>query len=120
MKYEPISTERFIIYSHEIKRPEKLGGMFRTVFHAWFHSEDIPRPICIVTINESLMDYVDWVHVDEEFRRRGIATEVMRAIEGVIPGITLSGATDEGDAFCEAYELKYPSCPFGIAPQDGE
>lgn len=120
MKYEPICTKRFIIYSHEIPRPEKLGGMCRTLFHAWFHSDDIPRPICIVTINESMCDYAEWVHVEEEFRRQGIATEVMRAIEIVIPGITLEGVTDEGEAWCDHYERLYPSCPFGIAPQDGE
>jgi GNAT superfamily N-acetyltransferase len=120
MKYEPISTERFVIYSHEIQRPQKLGGMCRTVFQAWFHSQDIPRPICIVTINESMCDYVEWVHVEEEFRRQGIATEIIHAIEGVIPGITLEGATDEGEAWCDYYERKYASCPFGIAPQDGE
>ena len=120
MKYEPINTDRFIIYSHEIQRPEQLGGMCRTVFQAWFHSEDIPRPVCVVTINESLMDYVDWVHVDEAFRRQGIATEVVRAIEGVIPGITLTGVTEAGEAWCDYYERKYPSCPFDIAPQDCE
>lgn len=120
MKYEPIRTERFTIFSHEIKRDESLGGMCRTVFQAWFHSEDVPKPICIVTINEGFADFVEWVHVDEQFRRQGIATEVMRAIEGIIPGITMSGATDEGDAFCEAYERKYPSCPFGIAPNESE
>lgn len=102
-------TERFIVYRHEVKRPEKLGGMHRTVFHAWFHSEDIPRPVCVVTVNESFGDFVEWLEVDSKFRRKGIATEVLRAIEEKIGCLTLSGATKAGDAFCEAYEAKYPS-----------
>lgn len=103
MKYEPIRTSRFTIFSHEIQRDAKVGGMCRTVFQAWFHSEDVPKPVCIVTINESFMDYVEWVHVDEQYRRMGIATEVMQAIEGVIPCITLEGATDAGEAWCDHY-----------------
>lgn len=109
MKYGPLETERFTIFSHEIQRHSRLGGMSRTVFQAWFHSEDVPKPICIVTINECLMDYVEWIHVDESYRRQGVATEVLRAIESIIPGITLDGATDEGEAFCEAYNKKFPA-----------
>jgi len=111
MKYEPLQTERFTIFSHEIPRHDRLGGVPRTVFQAWFHSEDIPKPICIITINECFQDFVEWIHVEESHRRKGIATEVLRAIEDIIPGITISGATDAGDAFCDAYERKYPSCP---------
>ena len=118
MKYTPIRTERFTIFSHEIQRDEKVGGMCRTVFQAWFHSADVPKPVCIVTINESFMDYVEWIHVDEQYRRQGIATEVMHAIESYIPGITLDGATKAGEAWCDHYERLYPSCPFGIAPED--
>ena len=108
MKYPVIRTARFDVHSHEIMRSEKLGGMSRTVFQAWDHSRDIPKPLCVVTINESFMDYVEWIHVDEQYRREGIATEVMRGIEDVIPGIMLEGATDEGEAWCEHYEQKYP------------
>ena len=111
--YPVLRTERFNIHSHEIKRDDRVGGICRTVFQAWFHSEDIPKPVCIVTINESFMDYVEWIHVDEQYRRHGIATEVMQEIEKVIPGITLEGATDAGEAFCEEYERRFPSCPFG-------
>ena len=49
--------------------------MCRTVFQAWFHSEDVAKPVCIVTINESFADFVEWVHVDEQYRRQGIATD---------------------------------------------
>lgn len=102
----PLRTERFNIHRHEITRDEKLGGMSRTVFHAWHHTEDVAKPVCIVTINEGFLNYVEWIHVDEQYRREGIATEVLRAIETDIGGVLLDGATDEGEAFCEAYERK--------------
>ena len=90
-------------------RDDKVGGMPRTVFHAGFHSEDVAKPVCIVTINECFSNYVEWVHVDEQYRRKGIATEVLRAIENDIGGIMMEGATDVGEAFCDTYELKFPS-----------
>ncbi len=104
----PIRTKRFTIHRHEIKRDDSVGGMPRTVFQAWHHSEDIPKPVCVVTINQCFSNFVEWVHVDEGHRRQGVATEVLRAIEQGIGEATIDGATDAGKAFCEAYESKYP------------
>jgi len=104
-----IRTERFDIHRHEITRDDAVGGMSRTVFHAWYHSEDVAKPVCVVTINQCFSNFVEWVHVDEGHRRQGVATEVLRAIEGEIGDVMIDGATDEGEAFCEAYESKYPS-----------
>ena len=106
---DEIKTDRFIIFKHEITRPEDVGGMPRSVFHAWYHSEDIPRPVCVITVNECFANYVEWIHVEEGQRRRGIATEVLRAIEQSIGQLTIDGVTAEGVAFCDAYEEKYPS-----------
>ena len=53
--YPVLRTERFNIHRHEIKRDDRVGGICRTVFQAWFHSEDVPKPVCVVTINESFM-----------------------------------------------------------------
>lgn len=105
-----ITTERFDIYHHDIRRSDANGGMPRSVYHAWFHSEDIPKPVCVVTINRSFMDYVEWIHVDESYRRQGIAMEVLRAIEVEIGcPLSIDGATDDGNAFCDAYEAKFPT-----------
>lgn len=104
----PLRTERFYIHRIEVSRDEAVGFP-RTMFHAWFHSQDVPKPVCVITINEGWSNYVEWVHVDELWRRRGIATEVMRAIEQDIGGLTYEGVSDAGEAFCEAYEAKYPS-----------
>jgi len=104
-----IRTERFDIHRQEIRRDEKLGDICRTLFHAWHHSEDIAKPICFVTVNESFSNYVEWIHVDESFRRQGIATEVLRAIETEIGTVMIDGATEAGEAFCDAYDAKFPS-----------
>ena len=105
-----LSTERFDIHGSAITRSENLGGHERHVYQAWHHTEDVARPVCIVTIWESFGNYVEWIHVEEQFRREGIATEVLRAIEETIGGnVSFEGATVEGIAFCDHYESKFPA-----------
>jgi GNAT superfamily N-acetyltransferase len=105
MNNRPVaSTERLDIYSHTITRSEANGGCSRTVFHAWFHSGDVPRPVCVATVHFSpLGNFTEWVHVEEKYRRQGIATETLRAIEQILGELDLSGATPAGEAFCEAF-----------------
>lgn len=103
-----IRTERFLIHHVEVMRPENLGGMPRSMFTAWHHTDDIPRPLCTVIVNQCFSNFVEWVHVDEAHRRQGIATEVLRAVELEVGGLTMDGATEAGTAFCEAYEALYP------------
>ena len=102
-----LRSKRFDIHHQTIIRDEKVGEAERTVFHAWHHSEDVPRPVCVVTVNEWYLNYVEWVYVDEQYRRMGIATEVLREIEIELGKLTLDGATDEGEAFCDSYQEKY-------------
>lgn len=105
-----IRSERFDIYHHDICRSEANGGLARSVYHAWFHSQDVPFPVCVVTINECFMDYVEWIHVEERYRRQGIATEVLRAIELELGRVvTMDAVTDLGRAFVESYEDRFPS-----------
>lgn len=101
---EPIlKTARFDIHKHEIFRSEEMGGVPRSVFHAWFHSGyDVPKPVCVVTVFE-MLKFVEWVHVDEEWRRTGIATEVLRAIESLFGELDIIGVTKAGQGFCAAY-----------------
>lgn len=105
-KYK-IRTNRFDIFGDEVFRDESLGNP-RTVFQAWHHSEDIPRPVCIVVVNQCFGNYVEWAETFDGFRRQGIATEVLRAIELEIGGITIHAVTESGTAFCDAYEEMYP------------
>ena len=107
-------TKRFLIFKSEIERPPRIGKS-RDVYQAWFHSEDVPKPVCVVTLNshDKLLDwcdenhYLEWIHVDEQYRRRGVATEVINALVRELGDIAMEAATDAGEAFCNAY-LKQP------------
>lgn len=101
-----ITTERFTIYKQEIEREQKFGGFPRSVFLAFPRASDIPRPVCMVTVFECFQNYVEWVWVCELHRRKGIATDVVQAIEQYIGQLTLDGATREGRAFCRAYKAR--------------
>lgn len=115
--YSPfLKTARFDIFHHRVVRNPELG-VPRDMYTAWFHSEDVPKPVCVVTIytyellepkeNSQFSRFVEWVEVTSDHRREGIATEVLTALEAAIGQLNLSGATDEGEAFCAVWEKKH-------------
>lgn len=98
-------TERFDIFKSIVPRREEIGCE-RMVFQAWFHSEDVPYPACVVTINpaNSWFDhYVDWISTHELYRRQGVAREVLEAIQSEIGEIEMDGVTEEGMAFAISF-----------------
>lgn len=98
------STKRFDIFSVQVERNPAIGAP-RWVYMAWHHSEDVPHPVCTVTIWGS---WVEWVETISECRRDGIATEVVRGLEEHFgEPLNMSGATDAGTAFCDAFERKF-------------
>lgn len=104
--YQPfLQTERFDIFHHRVVRNPKVG-LPKEMFTAWYRDDDIPRPVCEVILWPNPYGvYVEWVHVCQEHRRQGIATEVLAALENKLgPFDGLSGATDAGEKFVEAYE----------------
>lgn len=105
--YKPfIQTARFDIFRHRVVRNPKQG-LPRDVFTAWYRDDDVPRPVCeVVLFVHPHGIYVDWVHVCEEHRRQGIATEVVTALENKWGKLTLFGATDAGEKFVAAYNAK--------------
>lgn len=107
--YKPfIKTQRFDIFHHRVVRNPKLGHP-REMFTAWYRADDVPRPVCEVILYPNPYGvYVEWVHVCEEHRRYGIATEVMAALEAKFGTLDMSGATEAGEAFVEAYREAYP------------
>ena len=113
-EYKPfLKTARFDIFHHRVVRNPVLG-VPRDMYTAWFHSEDVPKPACVVTIytyelveptaTSKFSRFVEWVEVTSDRRREGIATEVLRALRDKLGQLSLSGATDEGEAFVEAKE----------------
>jgi len=101
--YNPtIQTERFDIFCIHITRNPAIG-CGRDVYLAWFRDIDVPRSVCDVTLLPGL-NYVDWIHVCAEWRRQGIATEVLLGIETLVGPVKLEGVTDSGKALVKSLE----------------
>jgi len=99
--YNPtIQTERFDVFHVHITRNPALG-CGRDVYMAWFRDTDVPCSACEVTL---FGNYVEWIHVCEEWRRQGIATEILRGIEALYGPLTLDGVTESGEALVESLE----------------
>lgn len=112
-EYKPLlQTKRFDIFHHQVVRNPKMG-LPKDVYEAWYRDEDVPRSVCEVTVwastNPHLGNYVEWLHVCEWYRRQGIATEVLEALEKHLGQLSFDGATDAGEAFCEAYDRRTDS-----------
>lgn len=97
---EPIKTKRLTITEVECERDDSYGLYPRTVFIAFLRRLDITKPVCIVTLFGS---YVEWIEVDVDLRRQKIATEMLEAIEKKYGKLILDPVTTEGENFCEYY-----------------
>ena len=98
--YQPIiQTKRFDIFHTHITRNPLLGAG-RDVYTAWYRNDDVPRPVCVVTLFAS---YVEWIEVTQILRREGIATEVLEGLELKYGLLNYESASEEGEAFCESY-----------------
>ena len=100
-QYAPfLRTKNFDIFHHRVVRNPRMG-LPRSVFTAWFREFDVPRPVCTVTIWDDCPygAYVEWVYVCEQYRRTGVATEVITALEKELGCLHMSGATTAGKAF---------------------
>lgn len=103
-----IRTERFEIFKATCLRTQN-GCDPRDVYLAFFHSQDVPRPVCTLTIWDGpLGRYIEWVEVPDGFRRQGIATEVLKAFEDQIGSTVVDGVTESGVAFVDAYNRRFP------------
>lgn len=104
-EYAPLlKTARFDIFHQRVVRnPDQ--GLPRDVYTAWFHCDDVPKPVCVVTIwveNPYIPNYIEWIEVTDDRRREGIATEVLKALRAHLGPLNMAGATDVGDAFVAA------------------
>lgn len=103
-EYAPFcKTKRFDIFHHRVVRNPELG-LPRDVYTAWHHSEDLPRPMCVVTVYPDYSNYVEWIEVADDYRREGIATEVCKALREKLGDLTLDGGTEIGEKFVAAKE----------------
>ena len=99
------TTARFDIFRTRIHRPMDPRDP-RDVYQAWYHTKDISKPVCVVTIWERHENYVEWVHTDHQHRQLGIATEVLRAIESRIGLLRMLGVTHKGKLLVTSFQEK--------------
>lgn len=87
-------TARFDLLYHFAPRSPEVG-LGRDVYMAWFHSLDVPRPVCTVVL---WGNYVEWIYVDEAYRRQGVACEVLAAIHSRDGALNAYPVTEAGTA----------------------
>lgn len=105
-EYAPFcKTARFDIFHHRVVRNPDLG-VPRDMYTAWHHSDDMPRPMCVVTVYPDYNNWVEWIEVADDYRREGIATEVCEALSKNLGGLNMSGATAVGEEFVAAWEKR--------------
>lgn len=105
MLIKPVyQTERFDIFRVQICRNSELGEP-RDLFTAWPRKEDISRSLCEATVFQTPFgNYVEWLHVDEQHRRIGIAREVVSAVEDILGcELIMEAASESGEAFIKSY-----------------
>ena len=76
----------------------------RILYVAFRLDEDRPM-VCATCLVWLAAAYVDWIEVTSEYRRMGFASELLKGIEADLgTTLDLSPGSDEGEAFCPAYE----------------
>lgn len=78
----------------------------RRLYIGWLKNAASCLPVGYVLIHEHYDGFVEWIYVDEPFRRRGIATEMLYALLEKYPKIDLKGVTPEEEALYESFDRK--------------
>lgn len=104
---ECLKTARLNVFRFECEPTEM--NTIRHVYIGFRTNEDHPAPVVTAVVEPGVVQleidpYLDWIETSSQFRRQGLATELLRLLEERHPGIIYDGATDEGDAFLDAYE----------------
>lgn len=102
------STERFEIWKTTVRHYGDHGSLPRKMYFAFPAEPESKRLVSFVVVDDNQSSFVEWIYVDEELRRSGVATEVLQFVEQHGNELTISGATPEGDAFTEAYTEQFP------------
>lgn len=102
-----IATERLDIYRTELDRPHNAA---RTMWMAFVKAEigwRMAGHLLVMQFSEGAA-FVEWISIDPQFRRMGLATEMLQAIDVSYPcELMLTAATEEGKAFIDAYQERF-------------
>ncbi len=100
-----ITTKRLNVFVFRIIISETCI-LPRRLYVAYHKELDQPEHVVTATVSEQVNDfppYLDWIETNSRCRRKGFATELVKAIEADMgQEIAADGATDEGEAFCDA------------------
>lgn len=119
MSKPKFSTERFDVFKVTCGRRLQgcecdvlpLGAAPRDVYLAFFHSYDEPKAIATITVwpksDNGLWHYVQWMDVTHDYRRRGVAMELLRGLEKYIGPLEMSGATLAGEKLVEKWDKEH-------------
>tara|TARA_R110002073_G_scaffold148228_3_gene301258 strand:- start:26210 stop:26878 length:669 start_codon:yes stop_codon:yes gene_type:complete len=94
------------IWKTVVKRPEHQGS--RSIYFAFRANEAENRIIGFVTVADGEFNNLDWIYIQEDWRRHYAATEILKAIEEHGYELKIRSVTPEGKAFSEAYKMKVP------------
>ncbi|HBJ34667.1 MAG TPA: hypothetical protein DDZ51_07875 [Planctomycetaceae bacterium] len=102
------STDRFEIWKTTVRHYGDRECLPRKVFFVFPADPESSGLISFVVVDDNHSSFVEWIYVEEDMRRSGVATEVLRFIEQHGYELTISGATPEGNVFTEAYTTQFP------------
>jgi len=74
-------------------------GEAKDVYIAFHREEEIPYPLATLTIDGN---WIEWLDVHPHWRRKGYATELVKALESRGIALEMTGGTDEGEAFVDS------------------
>lgn len=95
--YHAFDTENLSVFA--VKIETKLHSIPRLQLLAYHRKSD--RPMLVA--NMLLMgQWVDWIEVSTEYRRRGFGTELIKGAEAEFGALDMSPGSTDGQAFLDA------------------
>ncbi len=77
----------------------------RWVVEFWVYDMAYPLGQVWVTVTDTLQ-YLDWMVVDEDNRRKGIGSQLLKACLERWPNMEYDGATDAGEGFVDTFNSR--------------
>lgn len=115
-------TKRLRVFMQKLKTPD---GSMVWVFTGWLFEGSNPRSAVTATMGRpnclshpgKVTAPLWWITTDEDFRRQGLAMELVLSIHKKWVPVDAWGETDSGDKFCDAFERQIMKTPKKSTPK---